>query len=208
MPLCHEIIDPRKTWLSRRTLFVFGRRLTASYVTFLDFLESCFLVVGRNPSPFIPLLLPFFCRGLFMSCVPARHAVDARVTHHGRILDVSWKFYGFTRGEACVLGMETFAATRMFGAFWLHGGRIVGAFLEVSRLLVALFSTSEFSPEAAQSARSGTPVIFLFFIEITQNWKDVPFSGRIHVCKSTSPTLDYRRGKPCYALLLDEIKII
>ncbi|CAM9140061.1 unnamed protein product [Laminaria digitata] len=49
---------------------------------------------------------------------------------YSRILDVSWKFYGFTRGEACVLGMETFAATRMFGAFWLHGGRIVGAFLE------------------------------------------------------------------------------
>lgn len=48
-----------------------------------------------------------------------------------RLLDVSWKFYGFARGEVCVLGMETFPMTRTFGAFWLHGGRIVGAFLEV-----------------------------------------------------------------------------
>lgn len=53
----------------------------------------------------------------------------------GRFLDVSWKFYGFTRGEACVLGMETFPATRTFGAFWLYGGRIVGAFLEVRECL-------------------------------------------------------------------------
>eukprot|EP00752_Nemacystus_decipiens_P017496 g15685.t1 len=49
---------------------------------------------------------------------------------YSRFLDVSWKFYGFARGEVCVLGMETFPMTRTFGAFWLHGGRIVGAFLE------------------------------------------------------------------------------
>lgn len=52
-----------------------------------------------------------------------------------RFLDVSWKFYGFARGEVCVLGMEHFSTTRTFGAFWLSGGRIVGAFLEVSTLL-------------------------------------------------------------------------
>lgn len=48
-----------------------------------------------------------------------------------RMLDLSWKFYGFARGEVCVLGMEAFSATRMFGAFWFLDGRIVGAFLEV-----------------------------------------------------------------------------
>ncbi|CAM9798983.1 unnamed protein product [Ectocarpus fasciculatus] len=49
---------------------------------------------------------------------------------YSRFLDISWKFYGFARGEVCVLGMETFPTTRTFGAFWLHGGKIVGAFLE------------------------------------------------------------------------------
>lgn len=48
-----------------------------------------------------------------------------------RFLELSWKFYGFTRGDVCVLGMETFPTTRTFGAFWLLAGRIVGAFLEV-----------------------------------------------------------------------------
>lgn len=138
MPLSHEKRQPRlniyfvyflgKTLRSRGSFFVlyfvFGRRVTAFYTTSLD---SCFKC-GEQP---ISLRTMFF-----VSCIPGHHAVDARVTHHGRILDVSWKFYGFTRGEACVLGMETFASTRMFGAFWLHGGKIVGAFLEVSEASV------------------------------------------------------------------------
>ncbi|CAM9894246.1 unnamed protein product [Scytosiphon promiscuus] len=49
---------------------------------------------------------------------------------YSRFLDISWKFYGFVRGEVCVLGMENFSVTRTFGAFWLDGGKIVGAFLE------------------------------------------------------------------------------
>lgn len=49
----------------------------------------------------------------------------------GSFLEMSWKFYGFTRGEICVLGMEAFPTTRTFGAFWVSAGRIVGAFLEV-----------------------------------------------------------------------------
>ncbi|CAM9262728.1 unnamed protein product, partial [Hapterophycus canaliculatus] len=49
---------------------------------------------------------------------------------YSRFLDISWNFYGRVCGEACVLGMENFPVTRTFGAFWLLGGRIVGAFLE------------------------------------------------------------------------------
>lgn len=60
---------------------------------------------------------------------------------YDRFLDVSWKFYGFTRGEACVLGMENFSVTRTFGAFWLYGGRIVGVFLEVRCMILSLIVT-------------------------------------------------------------------
>lgn len=49
---------------------------------------------------------------------------------------MSWKFYGIAKGESCVLGMETFPATRTFGAFWVNHGKIVGAFLKVACLIL------------------------------------------------------------------------
>lgn len=38
-----------------------------------------------------------------------------------------------------MVGMENYPSTKMFGAFWVFKGRIVGAFLEVG-LVIAFFS--------------------------------------------------------------------
>eukprot|EP00904_Undaria_pinnatifida_P002234 jgi/Undpi1/12010/HiC_scaffold_4.g01709.m1 len=47
-----------------------------------------------------------------------------------KFLDLSWRFYGIPEGEVVVLGAAEFATTRTFGAFWVRGERVVGAFLE------------------------------------------------------------------------------
>eukprot|EP00903_Cladosiphon_okamuranus_P021303 g19574.t1 len=47
-----------------------------------------------------------------------------------RLLGLSWRFYGVAEGEVVVLGAAEFRTTRTFGAFWVRGERVVGAFLE------------------------------------------------------------------------------
>eukprot|EP00752_Nemacystus_decipiens_P013306 g11786.t1 len=47
-----------------------------------------------------------------------------------RFLGLSWRFYGVAEGEVVVLGAAEFRTTRTFGAFWVRGERVVGAFLE------------------------------------------------------------------------------
>ncbi|CAN0075666.1 unnamed protein product [Ascophyllum nodosum] len=47
-----------------------------------------------------------------------------------RFLDLSWRFYGVPEGKVVVLGESEFRTTRTFGAFWVRGERVVGAFLE------------------------------------------------------------------------------
>lgn len=37
-----------------------------------------------------------------------------------------------------MLGMDNYPSTKMFGAFWVFKGRIVGAFLEVGLLIAIL----------------------------------------------------------------------
>lgn len=40
------------------------------------------------------------------------------------------RFYGVAEGEVVVMGAAEFRTTRTFGAFWVRGERVVGAFLE------------------------------------------------------------------------------
>ncbi|CAM9117280.1 unnamed protein product [Hapterophycus canaliculatus] len=48
-----------------------------------------------------------------------------------RFLGLSWRrFYGVAEGDVVVLGAAEFRTTRTFGAFWVRGERVVGAFLE------------------------------------------------------------------------------
>ncbi|CAM9576175.1 unnamed protein product [Scytosiphon promiscuus] len=47
-----------------------------------------------------------------------------------RFLGLSWRFYGVAEGDVVVLGAAEFRTTRTFGAFWVRGEKVVGAFLE------------------------------------------------------------------------------
>lgn len=61
-------------------------------------------VLGRDPGSYD--YLPFF---------------------YSRVFSLSWQFYGLSTGEVVHFGDH---ASGKFGAFWVDGGRVVGAFLE------------------------------------------------------------------------------
>lgn len=50
---------------------------------------------------------------------------------YSRSFDLSWQFYGDNAGESVLWGAKDAGAPgSKFGAYWLHDGRVVGAFLE------------------------------------------------------------------------------
>lgn len=71
----------------------------------------------------------------------ARHAITAALDpaaagdidylpfFYSRVFALSWKFYGDNTGEAVHFG-DFSPTSPKFGAFWVSGGRIAGAFLE------------------------------------------------------------------------------
>lgn len=50
---------------------------------------------------------------------------------YSRSFDLSWQFYGDNTGESVLWGVKDAGAPgSKFGAYWLHDGKVVGAFLE------------------------------------------------------------------------------
>ena len=66
---------------------------------------------------------------------PAEGNVSAKIYDpvpliRSRFLDLSWEFHGRNLGDVVPLGLESYASTKVFGAFWVLDNRVVGCFLE------------------------------------------------------------------------------
>lgn len=66
---------------------------------------------------------------------PAEGNVSAKIYDpvpliRSRFLDLDWEFHGRNLGDVVPLGLESYASTKVFGAFWVLDNRVVGCFLE------------------------------------------------------------------------------
>ena len=79
-------------------------------------------------------------------------AYDYLPFFYSRIFNLSWQFYGLARGEVVHFGDH---AEGKFGAFWVDGGRILGAFLESGspEEFAALKKVATEQPEAPSDLR-------------------------------------------------------
>jgi len=73
---------------------------------------------------------------------------------YSRAFDLSWQFYGDNVGETVLFGdNDPTSANHKFGQYWIHNGKVIGAFLESG--------TPEENKAIAKMARAQPPALSL-----------------------------------------------